>query len=322
MSATLRIEDLRVGRRGGHGPDLLRGVDLELRSGETLALVGESGSGKSLTGLALLGLLDEGLELRGGRIGLAGRDLASLAPRARRALLGRELAAIFQDPGAALNPHHRVGPALVEILRHRGGLDRRAARQKALRLLADCGLDEVERIAASHPHRLSGGQKQRAMIAMAIALDPDFLVADEATTALDVATQARVVELLDRLRRERGLGLLFISHDLGVVQRLADRVALMYAGRVVESAPAALFFAGPRHPYGRALLAARPTLFGPFERRAPIAGSAPGPEEIGAGCAFAPRCPLARATCHEVDPPARALADGRTLACPVAEEGG
>ncbi len=319
MSPLLRIEDLRLGRRGGGGGEILRGVDLEVDRGETLALVGESGSGKSLTGLALLGLLDEGLERRAGRVLLEGRDLEDLDPRARRELLGRRLGAIFQDPGAALNPHHRVGSGLVELLRVRGGLDRKQARRRALELLAECGLDDVGRIAASHPHRLSGGQKQRVMIAMAIALDPALIVADEPTTALDVATQARIVDLLDRLRRERGLTVVFISHDLGVVERIADRVALMYAGRVVESARAPDFFAGPLHPYGRALLAARPRLDGPLEKKAPIGGSPPRLDELGRGCAFAPRCPFAREDCLDRDPPLVPLAADRSLACPVTE---
>jgi oligopeptide/dipeptide ABC transporter ATP-binding protein len=317
----LVVEDLCVARGA---LELVRGVDLEIARGECLALVGESGSGKSLTALALLGLLPAGLSARAARLELDGQELQALAPRARRRINGKVAALVLQDPLAALNPYLTLGEQLGEVLelhRLQRGSTRRSVRAEAARALGEVGIPEPERRLASFPHELSGGQRQRALIAIALAGGPKLLVADEPTSALDVTVQEQVLELL-RARRERdGLALLFITHSLGVVAAIADRAAVMYAGRIVERAPAAALFESPQHPYTQGLLASAPSLERPLGASlAAIPGHPPRPEERPMGCAFAPRCALAGERCALEEPrlEERVLAAERTFA-PLAE---
>jgi peptide/nickel transport system ATP-binding protein len=285
---------------------------------ETVALVGESGSGKSLTALALMRLLPPAARIAQGRILFDGQDLLALPEKAMRALRGRDLSMIFQEPMASLNPVRTVGWQIAEVLRAHERLSARAARQRAIELLDVVRIPDPARRVDDHPHQLSGGMRQRVMIAMAIACRPRLLIADEPTTALDVTIQAQVLDLLDRLRRELSMSLILITHDLGVVAQWADRVVVMYAGREVEQARPDALFAQPLHPYTRGLLAAAPRLHPDLHyRRAPLA-EIPGSiaSAVGqAGCAFAPRCAQAQAACRQSPPPLLDAGAGRRVAC-------
>jgi peptide/nickel transport system permease protein len=291
------------------------GVSFDLAPRETLAVVGESGSGKSMTGLALLGLLPRpAARITSGRVWLAGRaggrtDLAALDEAGLRAVRGSELAMIFQEPMTALNPVHRIGTQIAEALEAHGIARGRAARQRGIALLRHVGVADPERRIDAYPHELSGGMRQRAMIAVALACNPRVLIADEPTTALDVTVQAQVLDLLADLQREHALGLVFITHNLAVVAEIADRVLVMYAGQVVEEAPAEKLFARPLHPYTRALLESIPRA---GDAPAPIPGVVPNPLAWPSGCRFAPRCAFAIAACAGAPPLARAAPDWLT----------
>ena len=313
------VEDLRVETHSGL--ELLRGLSFDLHRGKVLALVGESGSGKSLTSLALCGLLDEGLSSRAKRFAYGGREILAQSEKAWCRMRGAEMAIVFQDSMTALNPHYRVGRQLAETLRLKLGLKGRAIKERAVELLAECGLKEASRVYASFPHELSGGMRQRVMIALALALDPKVLIADEPTTALDVRTQQQILELFRRLARERHCALLFVSHDLGVVRNLADEIAVVYAGRIVEKGAAELLLSKPCHPYTQALLRARPSLSGEKRSLVPIPGIPPSLGEDGGGCAFAPRCAEKRADCENNRPSLGILTDGRSCACLLRENG-
>lgn len=278
----------------------VRGVSFELRRGEALALVGESGCGKSMTAMALMRLLPEDARVAAGEVVLNGRELLSLTEADMRVVRGAGIAVIFQEPATAFNPVLTVGEQIVEMIRTHRAVSGAEARRLAIEWLARTGVPEPEARFCAYPHELSGGLKQRAMIAMALAAEPEVVVADEPTTALDVTVQAQVLELLGELKRERGLTLLLITHDLALLPDVADRVALMYAGAIVESAPTADFFRAPAHPYARALLDALPR--GAGARLTPIAGSVPDLSRPAAGCAFAPRCPLALPKCRRQAP--------------------
>ncbi|MBB3283604.1 ABC transporter ATP-binding protein [Mitsuaria sp. BK037] len=312
MSAPLlEVRDLQVwlAGRGGAALHALRGIDLRLDRGECLALIGESGSGKTLTALAVMGLLPDGARATG-RIALDGRELLALDEDDWCGLRGRRVAMVFQEPLTALNPLQRVLAQVMEPIRlHRLAPDRASARQRALALLARVGLEE--RQACAYPHQLSGGQRQRALIAMALAAEPELLIADEPTTALDARLRVQVLELLRELVAERGMGLLLISHDLALTARRVDRLLILYGGRVMEQGVAADLLAQPRHPYTQALWAARPRLgAGRGQPLHPLKGNVPALAQLGDGCPFAPRCPLATARCA-AEPP---RFDGR-LAC-------
>ena len=312
MSAPLlEVRDLQVwlAGRGGAALHALRGIDLRLDRGECLALIGESGSGKTLTALAVMGLLPDGARATG-RIALDGRELLALDEDDWCGLRGRRVAMVFQEPLTALNPLQRVLAQVMEPIRlHRLAPDRATARQRALALLARVGLEE--RQACAYPHQLSGGQRQRALIAMALAAEPELLIADEPTTALDARLRVQVLELLRELVAERGMGLLLISHDLALTARRVDRLLILYGGRVMEQGVAADLLAHPRHPYTQALWAARPRLgAGRDQPLHPLKGNVPALTQLGDGCPFAPRCPLATARCA-AEPP---RFDGR-LAC-------
>jgi peptide/nickel transport system ATP-binding protein len=300
------------------GQAALRGVDFDLRRGEAVGLVGESGCGKSVTWLAALGLLPSKAAISGA-VSLDGIDLLAAPPAALDRIRGGRVAMIFQDPASALNPVHRVGRQVMEALRLHRGLDDAAARAEARRLFDMVGIPDAGRRLDAYPHEISGGQNQRVMIAMALAGEPELLVADEPTTALDATIQAQILDLLRRLQAETGMALVLISHDLGVVADLCTRVGVMYGGRIIEEAATDTLFARPAHPYTQGLLAALPEMTGPRRRLAAIAGGVPEPWNFPPGCAFAPRCARAMPHCDAAVPAARQLAPGHSAACLLAE---
>ncbi len=278
-------------------------VSFSVDAGEVVGIVGESGSGKSVTALAVLGLVDPPGRVCAERLAFAGRDLQRMGERERRSLLGGEIAMIFQDPMTSLNPSFTVAFQLMEtIALHEGG-SRRARRARALQLLKDVEIADAERRLDVFPHQLSGGMSQRVMLAMAIACNPRLLIADEPTTALDVTVQAQMLALLLRLQRERSMALVLITHDLGVVAEVAQRVLVMYAGQIVESAAAGELFAMPRHPYTEALLRSLPERNAGRRRLASLPGVVPGAFDRPSGCLLSPRCPYVRERCRLERPP-------------------
>jgi oligopeptide/dipeptide ABC transporter ATP-binding protein len=275
-------------------------VSFAVAEGETLALVGESGCGKTLTALSVLRLTPPAAAVEAASIALRGQELTGLSERAMRDVRGKEVGVVFQDPLTALDPVWPVGEQVAEALRLHEGLGRRAAWGRAVEALREVGIADPGRRASEYPHQLSGGMRQRAMIAAALACRPPLLIADEPTTALDVTLQAQIIDLLLRLREERRLSILLITHDLGVVAELAHRVAVLYAGQVVESAAVATLFRRPLHPYTRALMSAVPRLDGGNGRRlTTIEGAVPDPTRYPPGCRFAPRCPHALEVCRQ-----------------------
>ncbi len=303
MTALLDVRDLRVSFPTPAGDvHPVDGVSFSLERGRTLALVGESGCGKSLTSLALLRLVPEPGRISGGSIRLGGEELTTLAEREMRAVRGGRIAMVFQDPMTSLNPVLRTGTQVTEAIRAHRNLSRAAARDRALALLTEVGIPDPARRIDEYPHQLSGGMRQRVMIAIALAAEPEVLVADEPTTALDVTVQAQILELLGRLQQERRMAILLITHDLGVVAGRADHVAVMYAGQVVESAPTAALFAAPSHPYTQGLFTSVPSIDGPLQRLVPIGGTVPAPSAWPEGCRFAPRCPQRFEPCGQPAP--------------------
>ena len=310
----LQVEGLSV-RHGAAARPLIDGVSFSVRAGETLGVVGESGCGKSLTALALMGLLPTPpLALAGGTARLEGADLLAMGRAAMGRVRGDRMAMIFQEPMSSLNPALRIGEQIAEGVRRHRGASRAEARERAVEMLRRVGIPAPERRAGAHPHELSGGMRQRAMIAMALANDPALLIADEPTTALDVTIQAQVLDLMRALRDETGAALILITHDLGVVAEMADRVAVMYAGRIVEIGTARDVFDDPQHPYTIGLMLAAPSLGPRTGRLATIPGVVPSPEAMPEGCRFAPRCPFAVARCAEA-PPLAPLAPDHAAAC-------
>ena len=298
----LSLETLTVALPGGVA--LVRDLTLSVARGEVLAVVGESGCGKSMTALAVMGLLPDGVAVAGGAIRFDGTDLARLPGSRLRAVRGRRIAMIFQEPMTSLNPVLTIGEQVAEVVLRHERTTRRTARTRALEMLEKVRLPDAAARLDAYPHQISGGQRQRVMIAAALACGPDLIIADEPTTALDVTIQAEILHLLDDLRRDRGLALMLITHDLGVVSTMADRVAVMYAGRKVEEGPVADVLARPLHPYTRMLMAARPDpARGRAARLVEIAGNVPSPRAMPPGCAFAPRCPEARDACRAAVPP-------------------
>ncbi len=317
----LEIRDLQIGfvREGAPPVRVVDGVSLTIEPGETLGLVGESGCGKSLTALAIARLLPgPPAQLLGGDIRIEGRSVREMSPAALRALRGGVVSYVFQEAGASLNPVMRVGAQIRECLRlHR---PEAATDAEVVRLLKQVGIPAPEARARNYPHELSGGMQQRVMIAMAIASRPKLLVADEPTTALDVTIQAQIIELLRGLRRELGMSLLLITHNLGLVSDLADRVAVMYAGQIVETAPTRELLKRPVHPYTQALLNAVPALGARPERLRTIPGVVPPPGAWPDGCRFHPRCPLRQADCTASSPALAGLPGGRAARCLYARE--
>jgi peptide/nickel transport system ATP-binding protein len=293
---------------------VLQGIDLSVGRGEAVGMVGESGSGKSVTWLGALGLLPRRARLSGS-VRLEGRELLGAAPKVLADIRGGRIGLIFQDPVSALNPVHRIGAQVGEAVARHRGLAGAAVRAAARRLLDQVGLPDPGRRLDAYPHELSGGQNQRVMIAMALAGEPDLLIADEPTTALDTTIQAQILDLLDRLRRETGMALVLISHDLSVVGEVCGRIVVMYAGRIVEDAPTAELLGVPAHPYTKGLLAAVPPVEGPRRRLTAIPGTVAKPEELPPGCAFAPRCGAADDSCRLRVPKFCDVAPGHRAAC-------
>jgi oligopeptide/dipeptide ABC transporter ATP-binding protein len=298
------------------------GVSFTLDRGETLALVGESGCGKSLTALALLRLLPPSATLDlDSIIRFDGISIPTLDPESLRRLRGRRIAVVFQDPMTSLNPVFTAGDQIAEGIHAHFDVPRAEAWRRAVALLAEVGIPDPEARARAYPHQMSGGMRQRVMIAIALAAEPDLLIADEPTTALDVTVQAQILEILDRLRKARGMAVLLITHDLGVVAGRADRVAVMYAGQIVETASTADLFARPSHPYTRGLFASIPRLEGAPGRLTPIIGQVPSPDRWPAGCRFQPRCPEAMPACA-TPPQVFAVGAGHVMRCWLAEKPG
>ncbi len=303
--ALLTVTDLAVSFPARTGTiRAVDGVDLTVRRGETLCVVGESGSGKSVTALAVMGLLDRsGADVRGSIV-LDGRELLTLDERAWRTVRGNDVAMIFQEPMSSLNPVQRIGDQIAEAVVLHQDVDRAQAGRRAVELLELVGIPAAERRARDYPHQLSGGMRQRVMIAIALSCNPKLLVADEPTTALDVTIQAQILALVQELRERLGMAVMLITHDLGVVAETADRVAVMYAGRVVETGAVAEVFERPLHPYTRALMRAIPVMGSTYAQPLyAIRGTVPSPTQWPGGCRFAPRCDEAFERCGE-DPPA------------------
>ncbi len=315
MTPVLEVIGLSVAFRTDRGlVPAVDGLSLTVAPGQTLAIVGESGCGKSVSSLAIMGLLGPNAEI-GGTLRLADQDLLAMPPEARRRLRGAEMAMIFQEPMTSLNPAFTAGDQIAEALALHRSLSRAAAAAEAVRALDQVRIPDAPRRAAQYPHQLSGGMRQRVMIAMALACRPKLLIADEPTTALDVTVQAQILELLDALKRETGTAVVLITHDLGIVADHAETVVVMYAGRAVETAPAAAIFTHPEHPYTIGLLGAVPRLDGPRSRLASIEGTVPDPLRRPPGCGFAPRCPFVLPACTATDPPLAAQAPGHAAAC-------
>jgi oligopeptide/dipeptide ABC transporter ATP-binding protein len=312
----LEVDGLRVRLPTQAGPaTVVDGIQYRVEAGEVFGIAGESGSGKTMSVLALMGLLPPGAAAEGSVL-FGGRDLLRLPPADLRRICGHELAMVFQDPVTSLHPMLSVGTQLTEHVRLHLGLGRRDASERALELLRQVRIPDPNSALRAFPHQFSGGMRQRIAIAIALACRPTLLVADEPTTALDVTVQAGIIRLLDRLRRESGLGIVLITHDLGVLSSIADRVAVFYAGRIVETGDRAEILGHPRHPYTRGLLDALPHPERAATPLVAIPGAPPAPSRIPSGCAFHPRCPYAQATCAEAVPPL-VPANGRLLACPV-----
>jgi peptide/nickel transport system ATP-binding protein len=312
VSALFELVDLRVRIGTRLGPaEIVNGVDWGVDRGETLAIVGESGSGKSMSVLSATGLVPSPPARFEGEARFDGQDLLSLDEKARRQVRGRHIGFVFQEPMTSLNPLLTIGRQMTEAARLHLEMSASEADAKAVELLSLVGIPEPEARMKAYPHQLSGGMRQRVMIAMALMCDPEVLIADEPTTALDVTTQAQILDLVTRLQERFAMAVVWITHDLGVVADFADRVAVMYGGRIVEEAPTADLFASPSHPYTRGLLTARPRLGEPDVELATIPGVPPDPRRLPAGCSFWPRCPYrADPRCETEMPPQREIAPG------------
>jgi peptide/nickel transport system ATP-binding protein len=315
----IEIRDLRV---AFDGIQVLHGVDLDVAKGESVGLVGESGCGKSVTWLVALGLLPGKARVMGS-VTIDGQELCGATRSTLEGIRGGRIAMIFQDPSSSLNPVVRVGRQITEALRIHRGLEGDAARNEAIRLMDMVGIPDARGRFDAYPHEFSGGQCQRLMIAMALAGEPELLIADEPTTALDATIQAQILDLLGTIRAETGMAMVFISHDLGAVSQVCERICVMYAGRIVEEGSIGILFDNPRHPYTRGLFDAIPQLDGGRERLIPIHGTVPDPKNLPQGCAFSPRCPRATGFCHDKLPVLKLQPDGRQLSCfhPVSGSG-
>jgi peptide/nickel transport system ATP-binding protein len=315
----LRVEDLRVEFPGEDGVvHAVDGISYQVERGRTLGIVGESGSGKTVSSLTTLGLTRRQGASISGRILFGGEDLVTLPEDRLRAIRGNEIAMIFQDPLSALHPLYKVGVQLVEAVRAHQDVSKAKARERAIELLGLVGIPDPSRRVDEYPHEFSGGMRQRAMIAMALVNEPKLLIADEPTTALDVTVQAQILALMERLQRELGMAIVIITHDLGVVAEMADEIAVMYAGRIVETASSALLFSDPEHPYTWGLLKSIPKLHGPREEDlTPIPGTPPSLINPPSGCHFHPRCPYALPDHARIDPALEPLRGepGHQVAC-------
>ncbi|WP_340160781.1 ABC transporter ATP-binding protein [uncultured Hoeflea sp.] len=302
METLLSVKDLKIDfDQGKRFVRALHGVNLDVAKGEVLGVVGESGCGKSITWLAALGLLGNRARISGS-VRLDGEEIAGMNETDLSRLRGGRIAMIFQDPSSSLNPVHRIGRQINEALKLHRGLTGAAADAESARLLDRVGIANATRRLREYPHEMSGGMNQRIMIAMALAGEPELLIADEPTTALDATIQAQILDLLTELRRDTGMALVLISHDLGVVADMSDRVAVMYGGRVIEEADTGSLFDNPAHPYTKGLIAALPDIDGPRRRLESIPGTVPAPDQLPPGCSFAPRCAIASKICDAAMP--------------------
>ncbi|MCM0020077.1 MAG: ABC transporter ATP-binding protein [Tagaea sp.] len=317
MAPLLSVRDLAVAFSTERGTALaVDRVGFDVAAGEAVGLIGESGSGKSVAALSILGLLPTPpARVLSGSAVFEGRDLLRLPNRALRKIRGKRIGMIFQEPMTSLNPVFPIGDQIGETLRAHEGLGREGARRRAIQLLDRVGIPSPAKRLDEYPHRLSGGMRQRVMIAIALACSPKLLIADEPTTALDVTVQAQILELLRDLRDEMGMAVLLITHNMGVIAEFADRVVVMYAGRVAEEAPVGRLFDAPRHPYTQGLMDATPSLTRIEARLRTIPGTLPDPTQAGAGCRFAPRCALAEAACEAARPEDTAFEPGHRVAC-------
>lgn len=317
MTPALAVESLAVAFASDRGPVVaVEDVSLAVAKGKTLCVVGESGSGKSVSILAMMGLLDpQRTTVRASLLRLGDVDLLDLPSRTRRALNGDRLAMVFQDPMTSLNPYLSIGTQLTEVLEVHRKLRRVEAEQRATAMLSAVGISAPDRRMRAYPHELSGGMRQRAVIAMALLCQPDVLLADEPTTALDVTIQAQVLQLIQEQQAKTGMAVVLVTHDMGVVAHMADDVAVLYGGLVVERAPVRDLFATPRHPYTQALLASIPAAESRGRRLQAIAGTPPSPTARPPGCVFAPRCAFAADVCLTARPHETTLARGRTVRC-------
>ncbi|MFJ3907547.1 oligopeptide transport system ATP-binding protein [Streptomyces sp. 2132.2] len=313
----LEVRDLHVEFRTRDGvAKAVNGVNYSVDEGETLAVLGESGSGKSVTAQAVMGILDiPPGRIAGGEILFKGKDLLKMKEDERRRIRGAEMAMIFQDALSSLNPVLSVGAQLGEMYEVHRGMSRKDAKAKAVELMDRVRIPAARERVGDYPHQFSGGMRQRIMIAMALALEPSLIIADEPTTALDVTVQAQVMDLLAELQRELNMGLILITHDLGVVADVADKIAVMYAGRIVEAAPVHEIYRAPAHPYTRGLLDSIPRLDQKGQELYAIKGLPPNLLAIPPGCAFNPRCPMAQAVCRTDVPPLAQVGPGRASAC-------
>ena len=295
----LSVRDLRVEFATRRGVlKAIDGVSFEIARGEILGVVGESGAGKSVTGAAVIGLIDPPGRIAGGEIRLGGERIDTLPPEKMRRIRGRRIGMIFQDPLTSLNPLYRIGRQIIETVQTHTDLSAKAARTRAIDLLAEVGIPAPERRIDGYPHEFSGGMRQRVVIALALAAEPELIIADEPTTALDVSVQAQIITLLKRLGRDHGTAVMLVTHDMGVIAEAADRVAVMYSGRVAEIGPVRAVVGDPLHPYAKGLMGAIPTLTQDTGRLAQIPGAMPRLTAIPAGCAFNPRCPKVFARCR------------------------
>jgi oligopeptide transport system ATP-binding protein len=318
----LEVRDLHVEFHTRDGAaKVINGVSYHLDAGETLAVLGESGSGKSVTAQAIMGILDmPPAVIPSGQILYDGSDLLKMPEEQRRQVRGKQIAMIFQDALSALNPVFPVGWQIGETLRQREGMSRADARRRSIELMDLVKIPAARQRVGDYPHQFSGGMRQRVMIAMAVALDPRILIADEPTTALDVTVQAQIMDLLGDLRRELNMAMILITHDLGVVADVADRIAVMYAGRIIEHADVHSLYSAPAHPYTKGLLQSIPRLDQRGHGLSTIKGLPPNLMRIPSGCPFHPRCPYAQQVCVDVVPENRMLGNGRTSACHFAQE--
>jgi oligopeptide/dipeptide ABC transporter ATP-binding protein len=323
MNPLLRLENLCTAFRTAVGPaPAVDSVSFSLDAGQTLGLVGESGCGKTMLALSILGLVPPPGRVTGGQALFEGRDLGAMSAQDLRRVRGAEIAMIFQEPMTSLNPVMRVGRQVAEPLLVHKGLSKAEALGRASELLAQVGLPRPSETLRAYPHELSGGMRQRVMIAMALACDPKLLIADEPTTALDVTIQKQILELLADLADGRGLAMLLITHNLGVVAQTCERVGVMYAGRLVELSPVQSLFDGPLHPYAQGLMASLPRLGGSHRRLTPVAGAVPELTALPPGCHFQPRCPYAFESCVRDIPPVFRPEPGREVRCWLHAPGG
>lgn len=312
----LRIEDLHIEFQTSRSlVRALNGVSLELQAGEVFGLVGETGCGKSITGLSILRLLPRSARITRGQILFEGQDMLQLSEAEMRGVRGRKAAVIFQDPSTALNPVFTIGHQIEKVIRQHMQLNTSQANQRALEVLEAVGLPDLDRIHQSYPHQLSGGMQQRVVIALAISCLPSLIIADEPTTALDVTIQSQILALLANLQQRMGIAMILITHNLGVVADICDRLAVLYAGKVAEIGTTRAIFENPQHPYTRGLLAAIPTSTARGQPLAAIPGTVPSNPGMMTGCTFAPRCAYAHMRCHQETPPLYAVTSEHSSAC-------